>query len=99
MFYILDINKREIIKTIKTMKVTTEHSAQMAAMKEVGKPISEIVKLFSMYSRATVYRHANRKLGQPSRADRRKMNKGRPAKLTERDRRKIIRGYICSKEN
>ena len=46
------------------MKVTTDHSAQMAALKEVGKAISEIVEMFPMYSRATVYRHANRKLGQ-----------------------------------
>lgn len=73
------------------MKVTVEHSAQMAALKEIGKPIPEIVKMFPMYSRATIYRHANRRLGQPSRSDKRKINKGRPAKLSERDRRKIIR--------
>ena len=74
------------------MKVTVEHSAQMAAMKEAGIPISKIVKKFeNLYSRAAVYRHANIRLGQPSRSDRRVNNKGRPRKLTERDERRILR--------
>lgn len=42
------------------MKVTVEHSAQMAAMGEAGIPIPEIVKKFEKsYSRPTIYRHSN----------------------------------------
>ena len=81
------------------MKVSVEHSAQMAALKEVGKPMRDIQKLFPMYSKATIYRHANKKLGQPSRIDRRKFNKGRPVKLTERDRRSILRAIPQLRES
>ena len=74
------------------MKVTVEHSAQMAAMREAGIPVSKIVMKFeNLYSRATVYRHSSIRLGQPARADRRVNNKGRPRKLSERDERRVLR--------
>ena len=74
------------------MKVTVEHSAQMAAMREAGIKLPKIVEKFKeLYSRASIYRHANIPLGQPSRSDRRRENKGRPRKLTERDERRVIR--------
>ena len=74
------------------MKVTVEHSAQMAAMREAGIPVSKIVEKFEdSYSRATVYRHSSIRLGQPARADRRVNNKGRPRKLSERDERRVLR--------
>ena len=37
------------------MKVTVEHSTQMAAMREAGIPIPDIVKIFDSYPQATVY--------------------------------------------
>ena len=74
------------------MKVTVEHSAQMAAMREAGIPVSKIVMKFeNLYSRATVYRHSSIRLGQPARADRRVNNKGRPRKLSERDEHRVLR--------
>lgn len=73
------------------MKVTVEHSAQMAAMREAGIPIPDIVKTFDSYSQATVYRHCKIRLGQPTRSDRRVNNKGRPRKLSDRDERRILR--------
>ncbi len=64
----------------------------MAAMKEAGIPMINILKKFDRrYSRASIYRHSNIRLGQPARADRRKLNTGRPRKLSERDQRRVIR--------
>ena len=74
------------------MKVTLEHSSQMAAMREAGVPMFKILEKFeNLYSRASIYRHSNIPLGQPLRADRRKSNRGRPPKLSERDQRHILR--------
>ena len=77
------------------MKITMEHSAQMAAMRQAGLPMKIILKKFDkFYSRASIYRHSIIPLGQPARADRRKFNTGRPSKLSERDRRRIIRSVL-----
>jgi len=74
------------------MKITVEHSAQMAAMREAGIPMINILRKFDkLYSRSSIYRHSNIRLGQPARADRRKLNRGRPRKLSERDQRRILR--------
>ena len=46
------------------MKVTVEHSAQMATMREAGIKIPKIVDKFKeFYSRASIYRHASILLG------------------------------------
>lgn len=74
------------------MKVTVEHSAQMAALKDANVKMREIVRRFRhLYSRATIYRHAAIELGQPSRVDQRAFNKGRPPKMTKRDKRNVLR--------
>ena len=74
------------------MKVTVEHSAQMAALKEANVKKREIVRRFRhLYSRATIYRHAAIELGQPSRAGRRAFNRGRPPKMSRRDKRNVLR--------
>ena len=72
-------------------KVTVEHSAQMVALREVGESIPSIVKKFPMYSRATIYRHCCKKVGQLSRVNKSTRNAGRPPKLSTRDKRKILR--------
>eukprot|EP00111_Clytia_hemisphaerica_P010228 TCONS_00029887-protein len=74
------------------MKITVEHSAQMAAMREARIPMINILRKFDkLYSRSSIYRHANIRLGQPARADRRKFNTGRSQKLSERGQRRILR--------
>lgn len=81
------------------MKVTVKHSAEMASLREVGKSLPEIVKMYPMYSRATVYRHANQALGQEAREDKRKNNPGRPSKITARDERRILRAIPRLRES
>lgn len=71
-------------------KVTLAHSAEMTALKQCGMKVADIYKKFPQYSRSTVYRHSNGLLGG-GQSDRRKSNKGRPKKLSERDERKILR--------
>ena len=48
------------------------------------------MKDYKKYSKATIFRHMKRKIDD-SVVDNRKHNKGRPEKLTERDKRNIIR--------
>lgn len=61
-------------------------------MKEAGIRMPVVVEKFNkLCSQATIYRHANKALGQPSRTDQRKTNKGRPRKLSIREESKIIR--------
>lgn len=74
------------------MKVKIEHSAQMAAMRECGSLMSSIVQKFKkLYSTATIYRHAAKKIGNAEIVDRRSGNRGRPRLLTVRERRRILR--------
>jgi len=44
-----------------------------------------------MYSKATIYRHAKKAIVAHEVFDKRKQNKGRPRKLTDRDRRSLLR--------
>ena len=74
------------------MKVLMVHSARMAAMRECGMSIKSIRERFPMYSRATIFRHANKVLdSQLPPTDRRSTNQGRHRKLSIRDERKILR--------
>lgn len=56
---------------------------------ELKMPVSRIMKKFPKYSRATVFRHVKRPLNRPH--DKRKLNPGRPRRLTPRDERNLIR--------
>ena len=46
---------------------------------------------FPQYSRASIYRHAKKAIGGDTIFDKRKHNKGRPRKISERDKRNLIR--------
>ena len=46
---------------------------------------------FKKYSKASIYRHAKRPIGGKAVFDKRKLNRGRLQKLTERDKRNILR--------
>ena len=54
---------------------------------------------FTKYSKATVYRHAKKPIGQQEPLDARKNNKGRPRKLTDRDKRNIKRCVPALRES
>ena len=57
---------------------------------EKGVPVSELMKRFLGYSRATIFRHVKRPVNRPF--DKRKINKGRPKKLwLIRDELNIVR--------
>ena len=51
---------------------------------------NELLQRFPQYSKASIYRHAKKPIGQQPK-DRRHENKGRPPKLSTRDKRVIIR--------
>ena len=73
-----------------TNKVTERESLYMRLQyQELKMSIPQIRKQFPRYSRATIYRHVKRTL--EDKADKRKFNKGRPSKVTDHDRRQILR--------
>ncbi len=57
---------------------------------ESGIPCSELVKRYPQYAPRSIYRHAKKHVGEAI-FDKRRLNKGRPRKLTLRDERGIIR--------
>ena len=76
----------------KNMKVTTRHSADMAAFhQKAGVSVKTLIQMFPQYGQATIYRHAKRDITAEPPIDRRKRNKWRPPKASVRDIRSIIR--------
>ena len=64
----------------KLKRVTMEESLYMRFLYvEKGVPVSELMKRFPGYSRATIFRHVKRPVNRPF--DKRQLNKGRPKKL------------------
>ena len=51
----------------------------------------ELCKRYPMYSQASIYRHAKKLIHDDKHFDGRTLNKGRPRKLSERDRRALLR--------
>jgi len=71
--------------------VSSRHSSDIAALHQrANVPIAEQLTMFPQYSRATLYRHAKRKITEEPPIDQRKFKKGRPRKFSLRDRGKII---------
>ena len=74
----------------KLKRVTMEESLYMRFLYvEKGVPVFDLMKRFPGYSRATIFRHVKRPVNRPF--DKRKLNKGRPKKLSLRDERNIVR--------
>eukprot|EP00111_Clytia_hemisphaerica_P003551 TCONS_00010142-protein len=70
--------------------VTMEDSLYMRFLyMEMKMSVAKIMLKFPTYSRATVFHHVKRPLKHAF--DRRKLNRGRPRKLSERDERILIR--------
>ena len=81
----------EVNKTV-YKKVTQKHSIEMACLFQfAGVSGKTLLGMYPMYSRASVYRHARKKVAAEEHEDKRKFNKGRPAVLNERDKRKFLR--------
>jgi len=74
------------------MKMTVRHSAELAALyQHAGVKGKKLLEMYPQYSKASVYRHAKRLISMEAPVDKRKLNKGRPRKLTEKDIRSIKR--------
>ena len=59
--------------------------------KDKGVKGKKLLDRFPQYSRASIYRHAKKAIGGDAIFDKRKHNKGRPHKISERDKRNLIR--------
>ena len=78
---------------VKLKQVTLRHSAEIAVMyQKCGIRGKKLCEQFPQYSRATIYRNALRPVGSDiCIIDKRKQNKGRPSKLTDKEKRRILR--------
>ena len=73
-------------------KISHEHSAQIRAAYQLSNVRGKkLLKMFPQYSKAAIYKHAKKPLNGESVFDKRKMNKGRPNKLSVQDKRSILR--------
>ena len=74
------------------IKILHEHSAQIRAAYQLSSVRGKnLIKMFPQYSKAAIYKHAKTPLNGDPVFDKRKMNKGRPKKLTVQDERCILR--------
>ena len=75
-----------------TTKISHEHSTQIRAAYQLsGVRGRKLLQIFPQYSKAAIYRHIKKPLNGEPVFDKRKMNKGRPKKLSIQDERSIIR--------
>ena len=73
-------------------QVTVRHSTEIAALyQKAGVSGGKLLEIFPQYSKASIYRHAKKPIGEAPAHDKRKENKGRPSKLTPKDKRRILR--------
>ena len=83
--------KREQTR-LKKAKISMEHSCQIRSVYQLcnvrGK---KLLEMFPQYSKAQIYVHAKKPLNGESLFDKRKLNKGRPSKLSSQGKRRIIR--------
>ena len=81
------------------MKVSVRHAAQIASLHQhAGMKVKDLINMFPDYSPASIYRHSKKPIGGFDPVDKRKFNKGRPSKVTEQDRRAILRALIKLRE-
>lgn len=78
-------SKRERVPYVASLHWRYLHQDGRKTWKEIAS-----MKDYKKYSKATICRHMRRKIDD-SILDKRKHNKGRPQKLTERDKRNILR--------
>ena len=80
-------------------KVTMRHSCEISILYQQTKmPMKSIVKLFPQYSQATIYRHAKKKVGDTSKKSGSGKKKGRPSKLNNGEKERIVRSIDVLRE-
>ena len=94
-------NKNKVDGMKKKPQMSYPQSCQLRAIHQIGGvPIAEIIRDkrrypgFQIFSTATIYRHAKYPLDGTDVFDKRVLNKGRPSKLSEYDRRSIGRQVL-----
>ena len=76
----------------KRSRVTEMHSVEIAAVyQKASVSGAKLLQMFPQYSKASIYRHAKKPIGEDARCDKRQHNKGRPSKLSAKDKRRILR--------
>ncbi len=82
------IEKIEGKKRGKYKKIPIEISLHLRYLRQdKGETLPQLMKRYPEYSRTTIYNHSRRPIGKYG--DKRHSNKGRPAKLSARDIRKL----------
>lgn len=76
-------------------KITVRHSAEIAALfQHANVRGKKLLEMFPQYSKSAIYRHATKLLGEELPVDGRTKNKGRPAKLSSKDKRHLVRSVL-----
>lgn len=79
--------------------VALEHSAQIRAAYQLSNIRGKkLLKMFPQYSKAAIYKHAQKPLNGEPLFDKRKANRGRPSKLSPQDKRSIVRSITSLRE-
>ena len=79
--------------------VALEHSAQIRAAFQLSNIRGKkLLKMFPQYSKAAIYKHAQKPLNGEPVFDKRKANKGRPSKLSSQDKRSIVRSITSLRQ-
>ena len=79
--------------------VALEHSAQIRAAYQLSNIRGKkLLKMFPQYSKAAIYKHAQKPLNGEPVFDKRKANKGRPSKLSPQDKRSIVRSITSLRQ-
>ena len=60
--------------------------------------LKELLKQYPQYPKTSIYQHSLKPLGE-LKEDKRKLGKGCPRKLTERDKKSVIRSLVSLREN
>ena len=83
----------------KYQKMPLAVSVELRIMhQKFGVGLRELLKQYPQYPKTSIYRHSLKPLGE-LKEDKRKFGKGRPRKLTERDKRSVIRSLVSLREN
>ena len=82
----------------KYQKMPLAVSVELRIMhQKFGVGLKELLKQYPQYPKTSIYRHSLKPLGE-SKEEKRKFGKGRPRKLTERDKRSVIRSLVSLRE-
>ena len=76
----------KVSKNKKESLVSVQHSAEMAKVhRKASIQVKVLIKMYPQYSRASIYRHAKKKLSAEPPLDCQHFDKGKPPKISVRD--------------